>query len=99
MVSLHSAIRRHLVARSIVAWEIHPAPPGGPESKFAAHYARAIVGDGVEYDPGVMTMVLKRPDQKYVVSSPAAGDVVLDSESDLNDYFRWRDCQLPEDQS
>jgi hypothetical protein len=81
----------------VVAWEIIPHPePRYPDSRFAGHFARAITGDGTEHDPAVVTMVLKRPDQKYVVSSPAGGDVVLEDEADLNAHLLWRECQLPD---
>jgi hypothetical protein len=92
------AIRQHGTTwwyDPIVAWELYPPPPGGPESKFAAHFARAICGHGVEYDPAVVDMAIKRPDGRYVVSG-VGGDVILENEQDLNEHLHWRDIQVPE---
>jgi hypothetical protein len=80
----------------ILAWEIIPHPePRSPESRFAAHFGRAITGNGVEYDPTVVTMALKRPDGKYVFSC-IGGDVILDDEADLNAHLLWRNSIAPE---
>jgi hypothetical protein len=93
------AIRMHGVTwhyDPIVAWQIIAPPDEAyPDGKFAPHAARAIVGDGVEYCPGVVAMALKRPDGKFVVSG-VGGDVVLENEQDLNEHLHWRDIQVPE---
>jgi hypothetical protein len=95
----HRAIRQHGTTwwlDPVVGWEIIPHPePRYPESRFAGHFARAITGDGVEYDPGVVTMALRRPDGRFVVSG-VGGDVVLEDLDDLNAYLFVRDIQVPD---
>jgi hypothetical protein len=79
----------------VIGWQIITPPEENyPESRFAPHAARAICGDGVEYCPGVVTMALKRPDGRFVVSS-IGGDVILEDLDDLNFHVQWRDSILP----
>jgi hypothetical protein len=93
------AIRQHGTTwwyDPVVAWQIIASPEENyPQSKFAPHAARAIVGDGVEYNPAVVDMAIKRPDGKYVMSG-VGGDVILENEQDLNEHLHWRDIQVPE---